>query len=120
MVFISSESARPPAEMVHYGMTKTAQLSVARGLAETCTGPASPSIPYPRPDPYRSVSRRSWPAGRRTGRHGGGGRTAFFANARPTSIIKRLIDPAEGRHGRLCLQSAVRNPGAAPPGRGVA
>jgi NAD(P)-dependent dehydrogenase (short-subunit alcohol dehydrogenase family) len=39
VVFISSESAlHIPAEMVHYGMTKTAQLAVARGLAETVPG----------------------------------------------------------------------------------
>lgn len=39
VVFISSESAlQIPAEMVHYGMTKTAQLAVARGLAETVAG----------------------------------------------------------------------------------
>jgi NAD(P)-dependent dehydrogenase (short-subunit alcohol dehydrogenase family) len=38
-VFISSESAlQIPAEMIHYGMTKTAQLAVARGLAETTAG----------------------------------------------------------------------------------
>src|SRR5258708_6690540 len=37
IVFISSESAiNTPAEMIHYGMTKTAQLAVSRGLAETC------------------------------------------------------------------------------------
>jgi NAD(P)-dependent dehydrogenase (short-subunit alcohol dehydrogenase family) len=37
IVFISSESAlQTPAEMIHYGMTKTAQLAIARGLAETC------------------------------------------------------------------------------------
>jgi NAD(P)-dependent dehydrogenase (short-subunit alcohol dehydrogenase family) len=36
IVFISSESAvQIPAEMIHYGMTKTAQLAIARGLAET-------------------------------------------------------------------------------------
>src|SRR6266851_3459194 len=36
VIFISSESAQQiPAEMVHYGMTKTAQLAVARGLAES-------------------------------------------------------------------------------------
>ena len=35
IVFISSESAvQTPPEMVHYGMTKTAQLAVSRGLAE--------------------------------------------------------------------------------------
>ncbi len=39
IVFISSESAlQIPAEMIHYGMTKTAQLAIARGLAETCAG----------------------------------------------------------------------------------
>ncbi|MGH7938668.1 MAG: SDR family NAD(P)-dependent oxidoreductase, partial [Bryobacteraceae bacterium] len=39
IVFVSSESAlQIPAEMIHYGMTKTAQLAVARGLAETLTG----------------------------------------------------------------------------------
>ena len=39
IVFISSESAlQIPKEMIHYGMTKTAQLAVARGLAETTAG----------------------------------------------------------------------------------
>jgi NAD(P)-dependent dehydrogenase (short-subunit alcohol dehydrogenase family) len=39
IIFISSESAvYIPAEMIHYGMTKTAQIAVARGLAETTKG----------------------------------------------------------------------------------
>lgn len=39
IVFVSSESAvQIPAEMIHYGMTKTAQLAVARGLAERTRG----------------------------------------------------------------------------------
>src|SRR6266481_2550479 len=39
IVFISSESAiNTPAEMIHYGMTKTAQLAVSRGLAQLCAG----------------------------------------------------------------------------------
>src|SRR5208283_2377924 len=39
IIFISSESAvQIPAEMVHYGMTKTAQLAVARGIAESVAG----------------------------------------------------------------------------------
>src|SRR5580692_11005866 len=39
IIFISSESAlQIPAEMIHYGMTKTAQIAVARGLAESVTG----------------------------------------------------------------------------------
>ncbi len=39
IIFISSESAvQIPVEMIHYGMTKTAQLAVARGLAEITGG----------------------------------------------------------------------------------
>src|SRR5207245_9989151 len=39
IVFISSESGlNIPAEMIHYGMTKTAQLAVSRGLAESAAG----------------------------------------------------------------------------------
>src|SRR5438034_1240919 len=39
IIFISSESAiNTPKEMIHYGMTKTAQLAVSRGLAEYCAG----------------------------------------------------------------------------------
>ena len=39
IVFISSESAlQIPVEMIHYGMTKTAQLAISRGLAETTGG----------------------------------------------------------------------------------
>src|SRR5207245_6838985 len=43
IVFISSESAiNTPGGMIHYGMTKTAQLAVSRGLAEPCAGTAVP------------------------------------------------------------------------------
>src|ERR1700727_1981242 len=39
IIFISSESAlQIPAEMIHYGMTKAAQIAVARGLAEITAG----------------------------------------------------------------------------------
>src|SRR5215471_20639346 len=39
IIFISSESGiQIPAEMVHYGFTKTAQLAISRGLAETTAG----------------------------------------------------------------------------------
>src|SRR5207253_1133538 len=39
IIFISSESAlQIPVEMIHYGMTKTAQLAISRGLAETTAG----------------------------------------------------------------------------------
>src|SRR5260370_10747792 len=40
IIFISSESAQHiPAEMIHYGMTKTAQVAIARGITESLTAP---------------------------------------------------------------------------------
>src|SRR6202047_5200772 len=45
ILFISSESAvQIPAEMVHYGMTKTAQIAVARGIAESVPGTGSTMV----------------------------------------------------------------------------
>src|SRR6266700_538297 len=39
VIFISSESGQQiPSEMVHYGMTKTAQIAIARGVAESVAG----------------------------------------------------------------------------------
>src|ERR1700745_1772382 len=51
IVFISSESAiNTPAGMIHYGMTKTAQLAVSRGLAESWAGPDHQvNVGVPRP-----------------------------------------------------------------------
>ena len=54
IVFISSESAlNTPVEMVHYGVTKTAQIALARGLAETTAG-TSVTINSVLPGPTRS------------------------------------------------------------------
>jgi NAD(P)-dependent dehydrogenase (short-subunit alcohol dehydrogenase family) len=97
VVFISSESGVcPPAEMVHYGMTKAAQLSVARGLAETCAG-SGVTVNSILPGPTRTEGVATF-FGRLAEEQGvtvEEAERAFFANARPTSIIKRLIDPAE-------------------------
>lgn len=97
VVFISSESGVcPPAEMVHYGMSKAAQLSVARGLAETCAG-TGVTVNSVLPGPTRTEGVATF-FGRLAEEQGVSveeAERAFFANARPTSIIKRLIDPAE-------------------------
>ena len=97
VVFISSESGVcPPAEMVHYGMTKAAQLSVARGLAETCAG-SGVTVNSVLPGPTRTEGVATF-FGRLAEEQGvtvEEAERAFFANGRPTSIIKRLIDPAE-------------------------
>lgn len=97
IVFISSESGIcPPAEMVHYGMSKSAQLSVARGIAETCTG-SGVTVNSVLPGPTRTEGVATF-FGRLAEEQGVSLEQAekdFFANARPTSLLKRFIDPAE-------------------------
>src|ERR1700682_5892646 len=97
IIFISSESAQHiPAEMIHYGMTKTAQVAVARGLAESVAGTGvtvnsvlpGPTASEGAGDFIESVAREhkltkpeieKW----------------FFSNIRPTSLLKRFETPEE-------------------------
>jgi NAD(P)-dependent dehydrogenase (short-subunit alcohol dehydrogenase family) len=89
IIFISSESAlQIPVESVAYGMSKAAQIAVARGLAETCakTGVTVNSIlPGPTLD---SDDPRS--AARVGGRSQAEVEEEFFKTRRPTSLIKRF------------------------------
>jgi len=65
VVFISSESAlNIPVEMIHYGMTKTAQLAISRGLAETVAGTGitvNAVVPGPTRSEGVAISSASWP-----------------------------------------------------------
>ena len=97
VVFISSESGIcPPAEMVHYGMTKSAQLSVSRGLAEVTAGTAvtvNSVLPGPTKtegavDFFQSLATAQGISMEEAERK-------FFAEARPTSLLKRFIQPDE-------------------------
>ena len=77
-------------------LTKAAQLSVARGIAETCTS-SGVTVNSVLPGPTRTEGVATF-FGRLAEEQGVSveeAERAFFANARPTSIIKRLIDPAE-------------------------
>ncbi|MBS1191306.1 MAG: family oxidoreductase [Rhodocyclaceae bacterium] len=97
IVFISSESGiNPPAEMVHYGMTKAAQLSVSRGLAQTTAG-TGVTVNAVLPGPTRSEGAAAF-FGKLAAEQGVSFEEAerrFFAEARPTSLLKRFIEPAE-------------------------
>lgn len=97
LIFIASESALlPPAEMVHYGMTKTAQLSIARGLAEQTRG-TGVTVNSVMPGPTRSegivdfiqsvVENKDAPEAERE--------AEFFRKLRPLSLIQRLIEADE-------------------------
>jgi NAD(P)-dependent dehydrogenase (short-subunit alcohol dehydrogenase family) len=89
ILFVSSESAvQIPAEMIHYGMTKTAQVAVARGIAETVAGTGI-TVNSVLVGPTRSEGAEKFIA------QLGGGDTAafekeFFKSARPTSLLKRF------------------------------
>lgn len=117
VIFISSESGLcPPAEMVHYGMTKSAQLSVARGLAETCAG-TGVTVNSVLPGPTLTEGAHAFFD--TLAREGGKGfdETArdFFAQARPSSLLKRFITPDEvaATVTYLCSPLAAATTGAA-------
>jgi NAD(P)-dependent dehydrogenase (short-subunit alcohol dehydrogenase family) len=97
IIFISSESAlQIPVESIHYGMTKAAQVAVARGLAEDCakTGITVNSIlPGPTLDPQ---AQRAQDMVKRSGKSSLAEVEQDFINARrPTSLIKRFARPEE-------------------------
>ncbi len=97
IVFISSESGIcPPAEMVHYGMTKSAQLSVARGLAETCAGTAV-TVNSVLPGPTLTEGAKTFfdTLAAQQGVDFERASADFFAHGRPTSLLKRFIQPEE-------------------------
>jgi NAD(P)-dependent dehydrogenase (short-subunit alcohol dehydrogenase family) len=117
IVFISSESGIcPPGDMVHYGMTKSAQLSISRGLAETCAG-TGVTVNAVLPGPTRTEGALEF-FGKLAAEAGQTLEQAerdFFAHARPTSIIKRFVEPAEvaGMVAYVCSPRAGATNGAA-------
>jgi len=97
IIFISSESAvQIPAEMIHYGVTKTAELAVSRGLAEAVagTGITVNSI-MPGPTKSRGVSDFVDALAKTEGKSFGEFEKEFFQKIRPTSLIKRFATPEE-------------------------
>jgi NAD(P)-dependent dehydrogenase (short-subunit alcohol dehydrogenase family) len=97
IIFISSESAiQIPAEMIHYGVTKTAQLAVSRGLAEAVAGTGI-TVNSILPGPTRSRGVTDFVA-QLTATTGGsvqGFERTFFEQMRPSSLIKRFAAPEE-------------------------
>ncbi len=96
IIFVSSESAlQIPVEMIQYGMTKTAQIAVARGLAETTTG-TGVTVNSVLPGPTRSEGVEEFLKQMITGgKSEADAEKEFFETARPTSILKRFITPDE-------------------------
>ncbi len=97
IVFISSESGMQiPAEMVHYGMTKTAQIALARGIAETCAGTGvTCNAVLPGPTGSEGVTDFLGALAKHSGRSFAEMEKEFFKTARPTSLLKRFATPEE-------------------------
>jgi NAD(P)-dependent dehydrogenase (short-subunit alcohol dehydrogenase family) len=97
IVFVSSESGlQIPTEMIHYGMTKTAQLAVSRGLAETLAG-TGVTVNSVLPGPTSSEGVGAFVTQMATAR-GLDAQTVereFFATARPSSVLQRFATPDE-------------------------
>lgn len=97
IIFTSSESAyHIPAEMVHYGMSKAAQIAVARGLAESLAGTnITVNSILPGPTQSRGVSDFLAQIAAQEGKSLEQAERDFFTNLRPTSLIQRFASTAE-------------------------
>jgi NAD(P)-dependent dehydrogenase (short-subunit alcohol dehydrogenase family) len=97
IVFISSESAvQIPVEMIHYGTTKTAQLAVARGLAESVAGTAvTVNTVLAGPTRSEGVSTFVSDLGAQRGVPQEQVEKEFFEKVRPSSLLKRFATPEE-------------------------
>jgi NAD(P)-dependent dehydrogenase (short-subunit alcohol dehydrogenase family) len=108
IVFISSESAvQMPPEMLHYGMTKTAQLAISRGLAETTAGTnvtVNTVLAGPTASEGVNVFVEKLAADQQSDR--AAIERDFFAHTRPTSLLKRFAEPREV----AALVTFVRSP----------
>jgi len=97
IVFISSESALMiPTEMIHYGMTKTAQLSISRGLAELTRGTAV-TVNSVMPGPTMSEGVETFVAdlARQNGQSEKEAASSFIKQHRPGSLIQRFATVEE-------------------------
>jgi NAD(P)-dependent dehydrogenase (short-subunit alcohol dehydrogenase family) len=117
IVFVSSESGlQIPAEMIHYGVTKTAQLAVARGLAETLAGTnVTVNSVLPGPTASEGVGQFVAQMARSTGKDAATIEGEFFEKARPSSILQRFATPAEvaAMIAYVCSAQASATTGAA-------
>ncbi|MCP6759468.1 MAG: SDR family oxidoreductase [Fischerella sp. CENA71] len=117
IIFISSESAiQIPVEMIHYGMTKTAQLAISRGLAEMTVG-TGVTVNAVLVGPTRSegVDEFVKNMAKERGVNSSKVEAEFFQTVRPSSLLKRFIstDEVAAMVVYLCSPLASATNGAA-------
>jgi NAD(P)-dependent dehydrogenase (short-subunit alcohol dehydrogenase family) len=97
VIFISSESAQqPPPEMIHYGMTKTAQVSISRGLAESVAGTGvTVNSVLVGPTESEGVGTFLDSLAKQQNLSKADMEKMFFEKGRPSSLLKRFETPDE-------------------------
>jgi NAD(P)-dependent dehydrogenase (short-subunit alcohol dehydrogenase family) len=117
IVFVSSESGlQIPKEMIHYGVTKTAQLAVARGLAESLAGTGvTVNSVLPGPTASEGVGQFLTQLAQSSGKDRAAVEKEFFRDARPSSVIQRFATTAEvaAMIAYVCSAQASATTGAA-------
>src|SRR5579862_155451 len=117
IVFISSESAlNIPTEMIHYGMTKTAQLAVARGLAKLTRGTAvTVNSVLPGPTMSEGVETFVKDLARQNGQSLEEAAANFVKQHRPVSLLQRFasVDEIANMVVYVCSKQASATNGAA-------
>jgi NAD(P)-dependent dehydrogenase (short-subunit alcohol dehydrogenase family) len=117
VVFVASESGlNIPPDMVHYGMSKTAQIAVARGLAKRVAGSGvTVNSVLPGPTLSEGVAELLAPAVRKTGKSIDEVGAAFVRRQRPSSVIGRLatVDEVAAMIVYACSPQASATTGAA-------
>jgi NAD(P)-dependent dehydrogenase (short-subunit alcohol dehydrogenase family) len=122
VIFISSESAQqPPPEMIHYGMTKTAQVSISRGLAESVAGTGvTVNSVLVGPTESEGVGAFLDSLAKQQNLSKADMEKMFFEKGRPSSLLKRFETPDEvaavvafvaGAQGLVINGAAVRAEG---------
>ncbi len=97
IIFISSESAiQIPVEMIHYGVTKTMQLALSRGLAETTVGTGvTVNSVLPGPTKSEGVDQFVKDMAKNQGKSAADVEKDFFKTARPSSLLQRFASVEE-------------------------
>ena len=117
VVFMSSESARNiPADMIHYGVSKTALLALARGLAKHVAGSGvTVNSVLPGPTLSDGVANMLKDEVERTGKTLESVATAFVLQHRPSSIIQRAatVEEVANMVVYVCSPQASATTGAA-------